>query len=106
MATSKMLVNDPESIVDEMIEGVLLSNPQLTQLQDGDELVHVVRRLPAPGSPLRRLTPPSLLQVLRSDFEEVKQRQVSVISGGGSGHEPAMVRELRPLCLLPPSLRA
>jgi len=44
MATSKMLVNDPESIVDEMIEGVLLSNPQLTQLQDGDELVHVVRR--------------------------------------------------------------
>ena len=57
MATSKMLVNDPESIVDEMIEGVLLSNPQLTQLQDGDELVHVVRRLPAPGSPQR---PPAL----------------------------------------------
>ena len=28
--------------------------------------------------------------MLRSDFEEVKQRQVSVISGGGSGHEPAM----------------
>ena len=28
--------------------------------------------------------------MLRNDFEEVKQRQVSVISGGGSGHEPAM----------------
>ena len=66
MATSKMLVNDPESIVDEMIEGVLLSNPQLTQLQDGDELVHVVRRscllrlLPAEAT-CSLLTPSSLL---------------------------------------------
>ena len=56
MATSKMLVNDPESIVDEMIEGVLLSNPQLTQLQDGDELVHVVRR----SCLLRSRRPPAL----------------------------------------------
>ena len=58
MATSKMLVNDPESIVDEMIEGVLLSNPQLTQLQDGDELVHVVRRSAAcPGAPCSACSP-------------------------------------------------
>lgn len=44
MATAKMLVNSPESIVDEMIEGVLLSNPHLTQLEDAGEKVHVVRQ--------------------------------------------------------------
>ena len=37
MATAKQLINGPETIVDEMLEGVLLSNPNLSQL-DG---VHV-----------------------------------------------------------------
>ena len=65
MATAKQLINAPEDVVDELLDGLLLSTPQFTQLEG----LHVV---------------------LRHDYATAKLSQVSVVSGGGSGHEPAM----------------
>jgi dihydroxyacetone kinase len=60
----KKLINDPQRVVEEMMQGFLAMNGGLTL--------------------------PSEHQVLlRADAEEVRDRQVAVISGGGSGHEPA-----------------
>ncbi|CAM9134801.1 unnamed protein product [Pylaiella littoralis] len=63
---SKKFVNNPEKIVPEMLESLVnVCNPgRLSKLPDHDV-------------------------VLRADVSSVKQRQVTLISGGGSGHEPA-----------------
>jgi ATP-dependent dihydroxyacetone kinase len=60
----KKLINDPRQVVREMLEGLCDLHPGLALLQD--ENVVVRADLPAPAA-----------------------RQVSIISGGGSGHEPA-----------------
>jgi dihydroxyacetone kinase len=60
----KKLINSPEDVVDEMLQGMVVLNPSLLRL-----------------SPLNVL--------IRSDFAAVRDRQVALISGGGSGHEPA-----------------
>lgn len=60
----KKLINRPERVVDEMLAGLLAIYPGLARL-----VQHNV--------------------ILRADAEEVRDRQVAVISGGGSGHEPA-----------------
>jgi dihydroxyacetone kinase len=60
----KKLINRPEAVVEEMIEGLV-----------------------AVYSGLERL--PGHAVVVRSDAAEVRDRQVALISGGGSGHEPA-----------------
>ena len=60
----KKLVNDPRAVVRQMLEGLVDLNPALALL-DGED---VVVRMPI-------LAPPD--------------RPVAVISGGGSGHEPA-----------------
>ncbi|MBS7707480.1 dihydroxyacetone kinase family protein [Chelatococcus asaccharovorans] len=61
----KKLINDPRHVVREMLEGYVAANPALAMMDE----FHVV---------------------LRSDLpEEPAQRPVAVISGGGSGHEPA-----------------
>lgn len=59
----KFFINDPHHVVNEGIEG-LLTNPELTRLD----------------------TFPEIKVVLRTKTDK---SQVSVISGGGSGHEPA-----------------
>lgn len=59
----KFFINDPNKVVNEGIEG-LLTDPQLTRLKNFPEIRVVLR------------------STLNKD-------QVSVISGGGSGHEPA-----------------
>ncbi len=65
----KKLINDPRAVVREMLEGhVALQTGQ--RLLEGENVV-VRAGLPPPGLP-----PPDA-------------RQVAVISGGGSGHEPA-----------------
>ncbi|CAN0547548.1 unnamed protein product, partial [Ectocarpus sp. 12 AP-2014] len=63
---SKKFINKPENIVPEIIEGLVnVCNPgRLTKL---------------PGHDV----------VLRADVSTIKERQVTLISGGGSGHEPA-----------------
>ncbi|MCA8000400.1 dihydroxyacetone kinase family protein [Burkholderia metallica] len=60
----KKLVNRPSDVVREMLEGIARQSPHLAIL--GDE--HVLVRQPLP---------------------EPAQRPVAVLSGGGSGHEPA-----------------
>jgi triose/dihydroxyacetone kinase / FAD-AMP lyase (cyclizing) len=60
----KKLINDPNRVVEEMLQGLVAIHPGL-----------------------RRLAGESVL--IRSDAEEVRDRQVSLIAGGGSGHEPA-----------------
>ncbi|MGU7774906.1 dihydroxyacetone kinase family protein [Burkholderia sp. MR1-5-21] len=60
----KKLVNRPSDVVREMLEGIARQSPHLAIL--GDEHVLVRKALPEPP-----------------------QRAVAVLSGGGSGHEPA-----------------
>jgi ATP-dependent dihydroxyacetone kinase len=60
----KKLINNPLSVVREMLEGAVALAPGQTLLSDENVVV-------------------------RSDLVEPAQRRVAVISGGGSGHEPA-----------------
>ncbi|HND22379.1 MAG TPA: dihydroxyacetone kinase subunit DhaK, partial [Acidobacteriota bacterium] len=60
----KKLINAPQSVVPEMLEGLVLLYPGLDYV---------------PGQPV----------LIRSDAADVCQQQVALISGGGSGHEPA-----------------
>lgn len=60
----KKLINRPEAVVAEMLDGFLRLYPNLQKLAD-----HPV--------------------LLRLDADPAHNRQVAVISGGGSGHEPA-----------------
>jgi triose/dihydroxyacetone kinase / FAD-AMP lyase (cyclizing) len=60
----KKLINSPERVVREMLEGLLALYPNVALLGDHNVLI-------------------------RSDIEDVCDRQVGIISGGGSGHEPA-----------------
>ena len=60
----KKLINDPSTVVRDMLEGVVALSPQTTLLLDGNV-------------------------VIRSGLPEAEKRRVAVLSGGGSGHEPA-----------------
>lgn len=63
--TMKKLINDPLSVVDEMLEGVVLADHRLTLLEGENTVV-------------------------RKDFQALAAaNKVSIISGGGAGHEPA-----------------
>ena len=60
----KKFINRPEDVVEEMLEGLLLLNAGSSRLAG-----HKV--------------------IVRADAERVREQQVAIISGGGSGHEPA-----------------
>jgi dihydroxyacetone kinase len=60
----KKLINRPQDVVEEMIQGLVAINPGLRRL-------------------------PSHTVIVRADADEARDRQVALISGGGSGHEPA-----------------
>ena len=60
----KKLINQPHRVVEEMTEGFLALHAGLARLSHHSVL-------------------------LRSDANEIRDRQVALISGGGSGHEPA-----------------
>jgi dihydroxyacetone kinase len=60
----KKLINRPENVVEEMLQGLLTIYPGLSRLSDYKVLI-------------------------RSDAEDMRDVQVALISGGGSGHEPA-----------------
>ncbi|XP_052181712.1 putative 3,4-dihydroxy-2-butanone kinase [Diospyros lotus] len=64
---AKKLINDPNDVVTEFIEGLVETYPGLQYL-DGF---------------------PSVKVVLRADVANTAYDKVAVISGGGSGHEPA-----------------
>lgn len=62
---TKKLVNNPRDVVDEALEGIVAANPGLNVLKG-----HCV--------------------IIREDVQELrKESKVALISGGGSGHEPA-----------------
>jgi len=63
MSTYQML-NEPVHAVEEMLQGLVLSSPHLVLVKEQKLVLH-------------------------RDFERIKQHQVTLISGGGSGHEPA-----------------
>ena len=60
----KKLINDPRAVVREMLEGHVALNAGQALL-DGETVV------------------------LRADLGSPEARQVALVSGGGSGHEPA-----------------
>ncbi len=60
----KKLINRPDAVVEEMVEGLVALHPGLDRL-------------------------PGRAVVVRADAEAVRDRRVALISGGGSGHEPA-----------------
>ena len=60
----KKLINNPREVVREMLEGLADLNPGLSLLADDNV-------------------------VIRADVPSVSDRPVAVLSGGGSGHEPA-----------------
>jgi triose/dihydroxyacetone kinase / FAD-AMP lyase (cyclizing) len=60
----KKFINRPEQAVEEMLEGLAVLRPSLVRLAG-----HKV--------------------LFRADTEGIRDRQVAIISGGGSGHEPA-----------------
>ena len=60
----KKLINNPRAVVDEMIDGLVSIYPGIVRV---------------PGHTV----------VVRADLPEAAVRTVAVISGGGSGHEPA-----------------
>jgi dihydroxyacetone kinase len=60
----KKFINRPEDVAEEMLDGLLLLHPGSVRLAG-----HKV--------------------IVRADAERLRERQVAIISGGGSGHEPA-----------------
>jgi triose/dihydroxyacetone kinase / FAD-AMP lyase (cyclizing) len=60
----KKLINRPTDVLDEMLEGVIAIYPNLARLAGHNVL-------------------------LRADADGVREKQVAIVSGGGSGHEPA-----------------
>src|SRR5271167_5008870 len=60
----KKFVNRPEDVVEEMLQGLVVLHPGSARLPGHKALV-------------------------RADAEQTRNQQVAVISGGGSGHEPA-----------------
>lgn len=60
----KKFINRPESAVEEMLQGMTVLNPGLDRL---------------PGHRV----------MFRADAEQIRDKRVAIISGGGSGHEPA-----------------
>ena len=64
-ATAKKWLNSPEDVVEEMVEGVIAAHAgQLVKLKGYNVLLH-------------------------RNIDIVKRSQVTILSGGGSGHEPA-----------------
>src|ERR1700761_8316608 len=60
----KKLINRPENVVEEMMQGITVLYPGMSRLPGHKVLTH-------------------------ADAAEVRDSQVALISGGGSGHEPA-----------------
>lgn len=62
---SKRFINASEDVISEMISGVVNADPTIKRVKGHNILV-------------------------RADYEEIKGSEIAVVSGGGSGHEPAM----------------
>ncbi|MFJ2453285.1 MULTISPECIES: dihydroxyacetone kinase subunit DhaK [unclassified Pseudomonas] len=64
------VINDPDQVVEDMLQGILAAHPQLLQYETNPRVI--AKRMPsAPG-------------------------QVGIVTGGGSGHEPAFLGYVGP----------
>ena len=79
MTGGKKLINNPENVVDEALEGLTMIHPGL-RLLEGHRVV------------LREKVKQSINQNIKprqySIVVKISPDKVSIISGGGSGHEP------------------
>ncbi|WP_205903031.1 dihydroxyacetone kinase subunit DhaK, partial [Pseudomonas viridiflava] len=64
------VINDPDQVVEDMLRGILVAHPELSQ---GDSNPRVISK-----------TTPS------------PHRRVGIVTGGGSGHEPAFLGYVGP----------
>ena len=60
----KKFINHPDNVVEEMLQGLAVLSPNVRRLSG-----HKV--------------------MIRADADAARERHVAIISGGGSGHEPA-----------------
>ena len=60
----KKFINRPEDVVEEMLQGLIVLHPGSARV-------------------------PGHKAVIRADAKRVRDQQVAILSGGGSGHEPA-----------------
>jgi triose/dihydroxyacetone kinase / FAD-AMP lyase (cyclizing) len=60
----KKIINRPENVVEEMLQGLAALHPGLVRLSGYKVMI-------------------------RADVDQTREQQIAVISGGGSGHEPA-----------------
>ncbi|KAI8804044.1 bifunctional ATP-dependent dihydroxyacetone kinase/FAD-AMP lyase-like protein [Cladochytrium replicatum] len=72
--SGKKFINDPATVVDEALEGLVLAHPGLKLLK-----THRV--------------------IYRADIEAIRSSEVTILSGGGSGHEPSHVGFVGPSML-------
>jgi hypothetical protein len=84
-AVAQCFVDSPASHVDDAIDGLLMANPQLVEL-DGRH-THTIR------------------VIMRRDWDRDTTSHVALISGGGSGHEPAVSMIVEPCARLAASSR-
>ena len=67
MSKAKFFLQKEESFVDDLLDGLLMTNPALAKLKTSNPKTRVI---------------------VRNDIG-AQNEQVTIISGGGSGHEPA-----------------
>ena len=77
--TGKKLINNPENVVDEALEGLTMIHPGLRLLEGHRVVVREEVTLYTRHASLKSVT--VLLFQIPSD-------KVTIVSGGGSGHEP------------------
>lgn len=64
------IINDPDLLVEHMLQGVLVAHPELTQAKDNQRVVY--------------------------NANLAQDGRVGIVTGGGSGHEPAFLGYVGP----------
>ena len=90
----KKLVNDPNNVVEEMLEGLTISSPSLKLLKGANVIVRAdckTTEVCAPNSSSYKDIASIYCFYVVCNVVNMKKvhSKVALISGGGSGHEPA-----------------
>ena len=64
------VINDPDQVVEDMLQGILVAHPELVQYESNPRVIR--KRTPSPAG------------------------RVGIVTGGGSGHEPAFLGYVGP----------
>ena len=84
MLHNKKLINDASNVVNEALLGLVRTHSHLRLLR--------IESLSQKSSNVFQV-------VVRSDIQEIRHKQVTLLSGGGSGHEPAHVGYVGKVCV-------